>query len=63
LKEPTGKQRTPTNVNAVIDMDGILSFTHPESGEGDDSKRTSAATYWFGYPKKGNEKIWETGSS
>lgn len=53
----------PTNVNAVIDMDGILSFTHPESGEGDDSKRTSAATYWFGYPKKGNEKIWETGSS
>ena len=54
---------TPTNVNAVIDMDGILSFTHPESGEGDDSKRTSAATYWFGYPKKGNEKIWETGSS
>jgi pectinesterase len=58
-----GQASTPTNVNAVIDMDGILSFTHPESGEGDDSKRTSAATYWFGYPKKGNEKIWETGSS
>lgn len=58
-----GQTTTPTNVNAVIDMDGILSFTHPESGEGDDSKRTSAATYWFGYPKKGNEKIWETGSS
>jgi pectinesterase len=58
-----GQTAKPTNVNAVIDMDGILSFTHPESGEGDDSKRTSAATYWFGYPKKGNEKIWETGSS
>jgi pectinesterase len=58
-----GQTATSTNVNAVIDMDGILSFTHPESGEGDDSKRTSAATYWFGYPKKGNEKIWETGSS
>lgn len=58
-----GQTTTPTNVHAVIDMDGILSFTHPESGEGDDSKRTSAATYWFGYPKKGNEKIWETGSS
>lgn len=58
-----GERRTSTQVNAVIDMDGILSFTHPESGEGDDSKRISAATYWFGYPKKGNEKIWETGSS
>jgi pectinesterase len=58
-----GLAGVPTNINAVVDMDGILSFTHPESGEGDDSKRTSAATYWFGYPKKGYEKIWETGSS
>lgn len=52
-----------TQVGAVVDMDGILSFTHPESGEGDDSKRISAATYWFGYPRKGNEKLWEAGSS
>src|SRR6478752_4738268 len=58
-----GQTGTATNVNAVVDMDGILSFTHPESGEGDDSKRTSAATYWFGYPRKGHEKIWEAGSS
>lgn len=58
-----GLMGTPSHVNAVVDMDGILSFTHPESGEGDDSKRTSAATYWFGYPRKGNEKIWETGSA
>lgn len=54
---------TGTNVQAVIDIDGILSFVHPESGEGDDSKRTSAATYWLGYPKKGYEKIWEAASS
>jgi pectinesterase len=52
-----------TSVAAVIDIDGILSFTHPESGEGDDSKRTSAATYWFGYPRKGNEQLWNTASS
>jgi len=58
-----GQTTTPTNVHAVIDMDGILSFTHPESGKGDDSKRISAATYWFGYPKKGHEKIWDAGSS
>jgi acetyl esterase/lipase len=51
-----------TNVAAVIDIDGTLSFTNSESGEGDDSKRTSAATYWFGYPKKGNEVLWKAAS-
>lgn len=54
---------TRTQVNAVVDIDGILSFVHPESGEGDDSKRISAATYWFGYPRKEQEKLWETASS
>lgn len=49
-------------VNAVIDIDGTLSFVHPESGEGDDSKSTSAATYWFGYPKKDNLPLWEEAS-
>lgn len=52
-----------TRVNAVVDIDGILSFVHPESGEGDDTKRTSAATYWFGYPKKDHGKLWEAGSA
>jgi len=51
-----------TNVAGVIDIDGTLSFVHPDSGEGDDSKHTSAATYWFGYPKKGNEVLWEAAS-
>lgn len=51
-----------TNVAAVIDIDGTLSFTNSESGEGDDSKHISAATYWFGYPKKGNNVLWEAAS-
>lgn len=51
-----------THVNAVIDIDGTLSFVHPDCREGDDSKRTSAATYWFGYPKKDNVQLWETAS-
>lgn len=38
-------------VQAIIDIDGTLAFIHPESGEGDDSRPTSAATYWFGYSK------------
>jgi pectinesterase len=47
-----------SNVQAVVDMDGTLSFAHPESGEGDDSKRTSAATYWFGYSKTEAPELW-----
>jgi pectinesterase len=35
---------------------------HPESGEGDDSKKTSASTYWFGYSKKENHKLLEEAS-
>lgn len=50
------------NVQAIIDIDGTLSFVHPESGEGDDSKRTSAATYWFGYSKADNPELWKEAS-
>jgi len=49
-------------IHAVVDIDGTLSFTHPETGEGDDSKKTSAATYWFGYSKKENTPLWEQAS-
>ncbi len=51
-----------SNVNAVIDIDGLLAFIHPESGEGDDSKRTSAATNWFGFSKIDNPELWKQGS-
>ncbi len=48
-----------SQVNAVIDLDGTLAFIHPESGEGDDSRKTSAATYWFGYSKSENPERWK----
>ena len=50
------------NVQAVVNIDGTLSFIHPESGEGDDIKKTSAASYWFGYSKKENPQLWEQAS-
>lgn len=53
---------TSSFVHAVIDIDGILAFIHPESGEGDDSKRVSAATNWFGYSKTENPSLWQDGS-
>jgi pectinesterase len=46
----------------VVDIDGTLSFVHPDGGEGDDSKKISAGTYWFGYAKKENLKLWEAAS-
>ncbi|GAA4746547.1 alpha/beta hydrolase [Flavisolibacter ginsenosidimutans] len=51
-----------SRVQAVVDLDGTLSFVHPESGEGDDSKKPSAGTLWFGYSKKENIKVWEEAS-
>lgn len=51
-----------STVQAVVDIDGTLSFVHPESGEGDDRKKTSAATYWFGYSKLENPALWEAAS-
>ncbi|MEI6949295.1 alpha/beta hydrolase [Paraflavisolibacter sp. H34] len=51
-----------TTVQAIVDLDGTLSFVHPETGEGDDSKSTSAGTYWFGYSKKDNPDLWKDAS-
>jgi pectinesterase len=55
-------KNTSSKVNAVIDIDGLLAFIHPESGEGDDSKRISAATNWFGFSKTENPELWKQGS-
>ncbi|MBC6988052.1 alpha/beta hydrolase [Hymenobacter sp. BT491] len=52
-----------SNVQAVVDVDGILAFIHPESGEGDDSKSTSAATYWFGASKSQKPELWQEASA
>lgn len=49
-------------INALIDIDGTLSFVHPESSEGDDSKKISAATQWFGIAKKDSIELWQEAS-
>ena len=51
-----------SNVNAVVDLDGTLSFVHPESGESDESKHPSAGAYWFGYTKSENPELWKAAS-
>lgn len=49
-------------VQAIVDIDGTLSFVHKESGEGDDSKKVSAATHWFAHTKKEYYTLWERAS-
>jgi acetyl esterase/lipase len=48
---------------AVVNIDGILAFIHPESGEGDDTKGISAATNWVGYSKSENPNLWNQASA
>ncbi len=50
-------------VQAIVDIDGILAFIHPESGEGNDAKSKSAATYWFGYTKTERPDVWHEASA
>jgi acetyl esterase/lipase len=50
-------------VQAVVNIDGILAFIHPESGEGNDTKTTSAATNWFGYSRTEKPDLWKQGSA
>jgi PelA/Pel-15E family pectate lyase len=63
LEGKGGNRKFSSKVHAVIDLDGILAFVHPESGEGDDSKRPSAGTYWFGYTKLQNPDLWKQASA
>lgn len=50
-------------VQAIVDIDGVLAFIHPESDEGDDSKSTSAGTYWFGFSKTQRPDLWQEASA
>jgi len=47
-----------SSVQAIVDVDGTLAFIHPESGEGNDSKGPSAATYWLGVSKTEKPELW-----
>ena len=58
-----GPKNPPRSIAAVIDIDGILAYIHPESGEGDDRVRTSAATHYFGYSKTENPALWNQASA
>ncbi|MBN2806247.1 MAG: alpha/beta hydrolase [Prolixibacteraceae bacterium] len=48
-----------SKVQAVVNIDGILAFIHPESGEGADRPgKPSAATFWFGGNQEEKIALW-----
>ncbi len=65
MKEYEGNgcyKEVSSKVNAVIDLDGTLSFYLPKDAVPDESKGPSAGTYWFGYKKTENNELWKQAS-
>ncbi len=61
---PGGHQNYSSDVQAVVDIDGILDFTKPESRLYDDNpKKPSAAAYWFGGSYREKPELWKDASS
>ncbi|GAB3986214.1 hypothetical protein GCM10028807_03150 [Spirosoma daeguense] len=58
-----GNAKYSSEVQAIVDIDGVLAFIHPESAEGNDSKSISAGTYWFGYTKAEKPELWQEASA
>ncbi len=55
---------TSDKVQAVVNIDGILAFIHPESGEGNDQPgKTSSATTWFGVSRNEKPALWMEASA
>ena len=63
LDDSTRNMDYSSALQAVVNIDGIVAFIHPESGEGNDTKSTSAATNWFGYTRTENPDLWRQASA
>lgn len=49
-------------VQAVIDIDGTLSFVHPEAWETQNQQSIGASSWWIGYPRTERLDLWEEAS-
>lgn len=59
-----GHENYSSDVQAVVNIDGILDFTKPESRLYDnDPKKPSAAAYWFGGSFREKPELWTHASS
>lgn len=53
---------TSTAVKAVVDIDGTLSFVHPEAWETQNVDKINASAKWLGYPRTENIELWTEAS-
>lgn len=51
-----------SKVNAVIDIDGTLSFIHPEAWETQNPAKIAASAMWLGYPRTESLDVWADAS-
>ena len=58
LEGTAGNTNHSSSVQAIVDVDGTLSFTHPESGESANNKPTPAS-FWLGGLKTEKPELWE----
>ena len=59
FEQLTYNQNFSSDVQAIVDIDGILDFTDPaESGKDSDVTKPSVGKLWLGYTYKNNPAIW-----
>lgn len=57
FEDTTFKSKSSSKVNAIIDVDGVLAFKHPESSEGD------MAAFWLGGKSDEIPENWKNASA
>jgi pectinesterase len=57
FEDKTFKNKASSKVNAIIDIDGVLAFRHPESSEGE------MASFWLGGSYDENPENWKNASA
>lgn len=62
LEGDLGARAYSSKVNAVIDIDGTLSFVHPESWEAQNTSTVGASAWWIGYPRTERLDLWTEAS-
>jgi len=65
LRKFEGSEGVPaasSAVNAVIDIDGTLSFVHPDAWETQHPDKIGASAWWIGYPRTERLDLWNEAS-
>ncbi len=62
LEGNLNSRKYSSSVNAVIDIDGTLSFVHPEAWETQNINSVGASAMWLGYPRTERLDLWTEAS-